>query len=69
MKNLASILIYIWVIPFQIILIIISFIGTLPLWIFKLSNVLHFKKNQKQWKITKTLERVCDSLELDNIFD
>lgn len=63
LKNIVAILIRIWIISFQILLIIIGFIGAMPLFLFKGEKIILFKRNQKQWKITEALEKINDYFE------
>lgn len=62
-KNIIAILLYIWIIPFMLLIIIITLIGIIPIFLFRGENFLCFKHNQKQWKITKTLEKINDYLQ------
>lgn len=63
LKNILAILLYIWAIPFQLLLIIITTIGWIPLWLCGGGKILTFKRNQKQWKITRLFEQLSDRLE------
>lgn len=62
-KNIAAILFHIWVMPFEVAIVIISFIGIIPIKLLKGEKALIFYRNQKQWKITKTLEKINDFFE------
>ena len=66
-KNIVAILFHIWIMPLEVVMIIISFIGLIPLKLFKGEEFLTFKRGQKQWKITKTLEKINDYFEDLNI--
>lgn len=62
-KNILAILFYILIIPFQVLIIIISCIGCIPLWLCGGDKILTFKRNQKQWKTTRFFEQLSDRLE------
>lgn len=66
-KNIASILLYIWAMPFQIAILIITIIGGIPIMLFS-TKVLFFNRFEKQWKITKFIESISNKLEITNIF-
>ena len=62
-KNIIAILLHIWILPFMILIIIIAFVGSIPILLFKSEKFIYFKRNQKQWKITKALEKINDYLQ------
>lgn len=63
-KNIAAILFHIWIMPFEVAIVIISVIGGLPIILLKGDKVLTFYRNQKQWKVTKLLEKINDFFEI-----
>lgn len=62
-KNILTILLYIWAMPFQLLLIIIGIIGTIPLWLCNGGKIITFNRKQKQWKITHFFEVLSDKLQ------
>lgn len=65
-KNIVTILLYIWAMPFQIAILIIAFIGGIPIMVCG-TNVLSFNRFQKPWKLTMFIEHISDKLEITKI--
>lgn len=62
-KNILAILLYIWAIPFQLLLFIIVVISLIPFWLCRRCGGITFNENQKQWKITHLFEVFSDKLQ------
>lgn len=62
-KNILAILLYIWAIPFQLLLFIIGVIALIPFWLCRRCGGITFNEKQKQWKITRFFEVLLDKLQ------
>lgn len=62
-KNIVAIMFHIWIMPFEIAIVIIVFIGYIPIKLFNGEKFFIFTRGQKQWKVTKLLEKITDYFE------